>query len=99
MTTMTPILRKSAKVSKNNGRVVIEHLDEEISLEGKGAALLDRMLPLLDGKHTTEEISKRLEETTARVKGLTDSLKGGANVLAFDSVITQKFLTPAPDTN
>jgi len=82
MTNMTPILRKSAKVSKRDGRVVIEHLDEEISLEGKGAALLDRMLPMLDGKHATHEIAKRLEENPARVKGLTDSLKSGG-VLSY----------------
>ena len=31
--------------------------------------------------------------------GKPDSLKGGAYVLAFDSVVTQKFLTPAPGTD
>ncbi len=48
---MFPVLRRSAKVSRGDGRVAIEHLDEEISLEGAGAALLDRMLPFLDGKN------------------------------------------------
>ena len=31
--------------------------------------------------------------------GKPDSLKGGAYVLAFNSVVTQKFLTPAPGTD
>jgi pyrroloquinoline quinone (PQQ) biosynthesis protein C len=82
MSTHTPVLRRSAKVSKRDNKVVIEHLDEEISLEGKGAELLDRMLPMLDGKHAVEEIGKRLEVPTARIKGLADSLKG-AGLLSY----------------
>jgi pyrroloquinoline quinone (PQQ) biosynthesis protein C len=74
MTTATPVLRRSAKVSRGNGRVAIEYLDEEISLEGPGAQLLDRMLPLLDGKNTVEALAARLEESPARVRALTEML-------------------------
>jgi pyrroloquinoline quinone (PQQ) biosynthesis protein C len=81
-TTEIPILRRSAKVAHRDGRVVIEHLDEEISLEGAGAALLDRMLPFLDGKSTVEQIARRLEESPARVLALTESLRE-ALVLGF----------------
>jgi hypothetical protein len=49
MTMGTPVLRRSAKVSRQDGRVAILHLDEELSFEGKGATLFDRVLPLLDG--------------------------------------------------
>jgi pyrroloquinoline quinone (PQQ) biosynthesis protein C len=81
-TSVTPVLRRSAKVSRRDGRVTIQHLDEEISLEGKGAALLDRMLPLLDGKHPIEQIAARLEESPARVRALADTL-AGAGVVGF----------------
>jgi pyrroloquinoline quinone (PQQ) biosynthesis protein C len=82
MTTATPVLRRSAKVSRSDGRVVIQHLDEEISLEGAGAKLLDRMLPFLDGKNTLDQIAARLEESPARVRSLTEMLRG-AGVLSL----------------
>jgi pyrroloquinoline quinone (PQQ) biosynthesis protein C len=82
MAMATPVLRRSAKVTKDNGKVTITHLDEQISLEGKGAVLLDRVIPMLDGNSSVEQIAARLEEPAARVKGLTDSLHN-AGVVSF----------------
>jgi pyrroloquinoline quinone (PQQ) biosynthesis protein C len=82
MSMATPVIRRSAKVTKDNGRMVIKHLDEEISLEGKGAALLDRMIPMLDGKNNVEQIAARIEEPATRVKALADSLHN-AGVISF----------------
>jgi pyrroloquinoline quinone (PQQ) biosynthesis protein C len=78
MTTTTatfPVLRRSAKVARHDGRLAITHLDEEISLEGAGARLLDRMIPYLDGKTPFEAIAARVEESPARVRALAESLK------------------------
>ena len=82
ITTEIPILRRSAKVARRDGHLVIEHLDEEISLAGAGAALFDRMLPLLDGKSELAQIAARLEESPARVRALAEALRG-AGVLSF----------------
>ena len=82
MTKAIPALRRSAKVSRGDGRVSIQYLDEVISLEGAGAALLDRMLPLLDGKNDLGHIAARLEESPARVRALAESLRG-AGVVSF----------------
>jgi pyrroloquinoline quinone (PQQ) biosynthesis protein C len=81
-TTEIPILRRSAQVARRGGRLVIEHLDEEVSLEGAGAALFERMLPHLDGKSTIEQIARRLEEHPARVGALVEGLRR-ALVLGF----------------
>jgi pyrroloquinoline quinone (PQQ) biosynthesis protein C len=79
-TTSNPLLRRSARVSRRDGRVLIEHLDEEIALEGTGAALLDRLLPHLDGKAPVEQIAARLEEPLARVRALCESLRSAGVV-------------------
>ena len=70
-----PVLRRSAKVSRQDGRVAIQYLDEEISLEGAGARLLDRMIPYLDGKNPIEAIAARIEEPPARVRALAEQLR------------------------
>src|SRR5947208_2057371 len=90
MTMATPVLRRSAKVSRQDGRMVIKHLDEEISLEGKGAALLERMVPLLDGKNNVEQIAARIEEAQPRVKALADQLHnvGVISYLEADGTMT-----------
>jgi pyrroloquinoline quinone (PQQ) biosynthesis protein C len=80
--TSFPVLRRSAKVSKRPGRVAIEHLDQEIALEGAGASLLARMIPLLDGETGLDGIAVRLEESPARVRALVTELVG-AGVLCF----------------
>src|SRR5690349_395814 len=82
MTTESPVLRHSAKVSRQEGRLAITHLDEEISLEGAGARLLDRMIPYLDGKNAIEAIAARVEEPVALVRGLAEELRK-AGVLSF----------------
>jgi pyrroloquinoline quinone (PQQ) biosynthesis protein C len=65
--------------------VVIEHLDEEISLEGAGASLLERVLPLLDGKTPLDQIAARLEESAARVRALVERLRGAGVVALVDA--------------
>ena len=82
MTTEIPILRRSARVSRRDGRVLIEHLDEEVELRGAGAVLLDRLLAQLDGRQSTEQIAARLEEPLARVRSLVESLRR-AGVVAY----------------
>jgi pyrroloquinoline quinone (PQQ) biosynthesis protein C len=81
---MIPSLRRSAKVSRGGGRVTIEHLDEEIALEGPGAALLDRVIPLLDGAASIDAIAARLEERPARVASLVERLEEAGVVVLRD---------------
>jgi pyrroloquinoline quinone (PQQ) biosynthesis protein C len=87
-----PVLRRSAKVSRSRGRVVIEQLDQELSMEGSGAALLDRMLPLLDGRHDVDAIATRLDETPARVRALAAELAGAGVVSFLDGARTMSGL-------
>jgi pyrroloquinoline quinone (PQQ) biosynthesis protein C len=77
-----PVLRRSAKVSKRPGRVALVHLDHEIALDGAGALLLARMIPLLDGESSLDAIAARLEEDVARVRAMAKALEG-AGVLSF----------------
>jgi pyrroloquinoline quinone (PQQ) biosynthesis protein C len=84
MTMATPVLRRSAKVSRKDGRVTIEHLDEEISLEGKGALFLGRVLPFLDGKNEIDKIAARIEESPARVGALVEQLRKAGVVSLLD---------------
>ncbi len=78
----TPVLRRSAKVSTKDGRVAIQHLDEEISLEGAGARLFERLVPYLDGKNKMDQVAARVEEPVGRVRGLLDMLRK-AGVVSF----------------
>ncbi len=82
MTMLTPVLRRSAKVSRQDGLLAIQHLDEELVIEGAGAVLFERMVPLLDGKNDVAQIAARLEEPPPRVKALADKLHA-AGVLSF----------------
>lgn len=91
-TTETLILRRSAKVARRGGRIVIEHLDEEISLEGTGAALFERMLPHLDGKSTVDQIARRIEESPARVRALAERLR---DAFVLSSAGAQRSMTGA----
>jgi len=88
MTTAIPVLRRSAKVSRRGSELVIEHLDDVITLEGKGAELLDRVLPMLDGKSGVEPIAARLEESPGRVRALLDRLHGAGVVSFLDAAGT-----------
>jgi pyrroloquinoline quinone (PQQ) biosynthesis protein C len=82
MMEQAPVLRRGARVSGEDGRVVIRHLDDEISLEGAGARLLSRMLPLLDGDNDVERIAIRVGQPVGLVRRLAERLRE-AGVLSF----------------
>jgi pyrroloquinoline quinone (PQQ) biosynthesis protein C len=77
-----PQLRRSASVQRRDGRLVIEHLSSEVTVEGPAAVLLDRMLPHLDGQTTIGALAERLAERPERLLDLARRL-GAAGVLAF----------------
>ncbi|MFI5286866.1 MAG: iron-containing redox enzyme family protein [Candidatus Dormibacteria bacterium] len=84
-----PLLRRSATVSPAPGRVTIEYLDDQITLEGAGADLLGRLLPHFDGQTTLRGIATRVAEPPARVERLVSELQR-VGVLTF---------LPTPSTN
>jgi pyrroloquinoline quinone (PQQ) biosynthesis protein C len=65
-----------------DGQVAIQHLDEEITLEGAGARLFDRLAPHLDGKSRMDQVAARVEEPVARVRSLLEMLRQ-AGVVSF----------------
>jgi pyrroloquinoline quinone (PQQ) biosynthesis protein C len=67
-------LKRSARVVQENGSVVIRYRDEEITLEGKAAALFAKVLPRLDGATPLERIAEAIAEQPSRVKALADQL-------------------------
>jgi pyrroloquinoline quinone (PQQ) biosynthesis protein C len=77
-----PLLRRSASVQRRNGALVIEHLSQEVTLEGQAANLLDRMLPLLDGQTSIGALAEKLEERPERLFKLAHQLRD-AGILAF----------------
>jgi pyrroloquinoline quinone (PQQ) biosynthesis protein C len=89
MLSAIPLLRRSATVSAAPGRVTIEYLDHQITLEGEGADLLGRLLPLFDGQTPLRGIATRVDEPPARVERLVSELQR-AGVLT---------LLPTPSTD
>jgi pyrroloquinoline quinone (PQQ) biosynthesis protein C len=77
-----PLLKRSARVVKANGSVVIQYRDEEVTLEGKAAELFTKMLPKLDGASTLDSIAQAIDEKPARLEALTKQL-AGAGVVGF----------------
>lgn len=77
-----PLLRRSANVQRRDGLLVIEHLSQEVTLEGQAATLLDKMLPLLDGQTSIGTLAEKLEERPERLFKLAREL-GDAGILAF----------------
>jgi pyrroloquinoline quinone (PQQ) biosynthesis protein C len=77
-----PLLKRTAKVSTQNGRVVIQHLRDEVTLEGAAAELFGKMLPKLDGATGIDRIAVSIAEKPARLRKLTDQLTR-AGVLTF----------------
>jgi len=77
-----PLLRRSASVQRRDGQLIIEHLSNEVTLEGSAAALLDRMLPHLDGNTSLGALAEKLDERPERLAQLARDL-GAAGVLAF----------------
>ena len=75
MTTLDlPFLKRTAKVSRDNGHVVIRHLTDEITLEGAGAKLFSKIEPQLDGLTTLETLSAKASEPPARLRALLEPL-------------------------
>jgi pyrroloquinoline quinone (PQQ) biosynthesis protein C len=79
-----PLLRRSANVQRREGQLVIEHLSNEVTLEGPAAELMDRLLPHLDGRTSLGALAEKLDERPERLARLTEQL-GAAGVLAFRS--------------
>lgn len=77
-----PLLKRSAKVARHNGTVVIQHMRDEVTLEGKGAELFSKIEKLLDGKNAFEKISAETQEKPERLRALTGEL-AKAGVVAF----------------
>ena len=69
-----PVLRRTAKVTREDGRVVIEHLRDQVTLEGVAAELFAKMLPRLDGATGIDRIAEAIAERPARLRKLTDQL-------------------------
>jgi pyrroloquinoline quinone (PQQ) biosynthesis protein C len=65
-----PLLRRSAKVSRQPDRVVIEYLQEEVTLEGRAADLFGRVVEHLDGHTPIDGIAIKIDERPARVESL-----------------------------
>jgi pyrroloquinoline quinone (PQQ) biosynthesis protein C len=77
-----PLLKRSAKVSRHDGAVVIRYMRDEVTLEGVAADLFARMLPELDGKTGLDSIAEKLSERPTRLRSLADELSR-AGVLTF----------------
>jgi pyrroloquinoline quinone (PQQ) biosynthesis protein C len=82
METAFPLLRRSARVERRDGKVIIEHLSNEVTLEGAAATLLDRMLPHLDGQTSLGALAEKIEERPDRLARLAEQLSA-AGVLSF----------------
>jgi pyrroloquinoline quinone (PQQ) biosynthesis protein C len=77
-----PFLKRSARVSRENGRVTIRHLLDEVTLEGAGAQLFSKIEPQLDGLTTIETLAQKVSEKPARVRALVEPL-GQVGVVSF----------------
>jgi pyrroloquinoline quinone (PQQ) biosynthesis protein C len=77
-----PFLKRSAKVSRDDGRVTIRHLLDEVTLEGAGAQLFAKLEPQLDGLTTIETLAQKVSEKPARVRALVEPL-GKVGVVSF----------------
>lgn len=79
MTTMTisemPLLKPTAKVSCGVDKVVIEYLQQEITLEGGAAELFGRILPHLDGSTALDGIAARVAAPPADVRWIAGALE------------------------
>jgi pyrroloquinoline quinone (PQQ) biosynthesis protein C len=88
-----PFLKRAAKVSRKNGHVVIQHLLDEVSLEGGGAELFAKLEKTLDGMHTIEAIGQKISEKPSRVRSLLEPLEK-AGVVSFLSTKDDGALMP-----
>ncbi len=77
-----PMLRRTARTERQDGRLAIRHLTDEVTLEGPGADLLGRMLPHMDGQTSLGAIAEKLGDKPERLKNLADRLQQ-AGVLVY----------------
>jgi pyrroloquinoline quinone (PQQ) biosynthesis protein C len=77
-----PVLRRSAKVSRDGDHVNIDYLAERVELDGAAAELFAKAAPLLDGKKQVEEIAQSIGEKPARVEAFCEKLHD-AGVVAY----------------
>jgi len=74
MNVAIPVIRRSARVQRSDHAVVLRYLADEITLEGRAAALFSKMLPHLDGKTHLEEMAAQIQEPPGHLRTLADRL-------------------------
>jgi pyrroloquinoline quinone (PQQ) biosynthesis protein C len=79
-----PLLRRTVTVKRDGGHVVLQHLAEEVTLEGAAAQLFGKLQPVLDGKTAIDALAAKIDEKPARLRALLDVL-AKAGVVAFPS--------------
>jgi pyrroloquinoline quinone (PQQ) biosynthesis protein C len=77
-----PLLRRNAKVARDNGHVVVRHMRDEITMEGAAAQLFTKIESKLDGKTAIDAMAQQASEKPARLRALVEQL-GKAGVVAF----------------
>jgi pyrroloquinoline quinone (PQQ) biosynthesis protein C len=83
MQTQLPVLKRTARVvRRENDKLAIEYMGEQVMLEGVAAQLFDKMLPYLDGSTGIGGIAERISESPRRLQSLTQQL-GQTGVIAF----------------
>ncbi len=74
--TNAPLLRRNTKVNFSiPNQVTINYLDEEVTLEGNGAVLFEKIVGQLDGKKSVFDIAAQTGESSDRIQDLTDRLQ------------------------
>lgn len=81
-----PLLKRTAKVEERDRAVAIEHLRNEIVLDGAAASLFRKLYPHLDGKTRLDQIAEKIAEPVQRVHALADRLRT-VGVLGFSGEI------------
>jgi pyrroloquinoline quinone (PQQ) biosynthesis protein C len=71
----TPLLKRNARIVHGDNQIRIQHLEDEITLEGGAATLFGKILPHLDGRTGLQAIAERVAENFSRVRALTDQLR------------------------
>jgi pyrroloquinoline quinone (PQQ) biosynthesis protein C len=79
-----PLFKRGAKVVSLDQRVVIEYLQDQITLEGDGAILFGKIYPLLDGKMALDGIAARVAERPARVRSFLSELERAGVIALYD---------------
>jgi pyrroloquinoline quinone (PQQ) biosynthesis protein C len=82
MSTTMPLIRRTATFRQDGDSIVLSHLSSEVTLEGRAAALLAKMLPHLDGTNGIETIAARIGEPSELLGALTERL-ASEGVVAF----------------